>query len=432
MPIEVTCGHCHGDILVEAAGVTVACPLCGAHLHIPDPEAAIDLSPTTIQSGSAAMAPPVDRTMLDVTAILPAADNVLADAPTAISTADADEDWRPQPVDEATITATTMFEPPADAPDFSTPVAAETLRCEKDATSKAPAVAAPAQSAPEPAATAPAASVVAPSAPAMVPWNWFLIVASYASAVTIVLLYLLLTHRRHQLESLPDLVPKTFKGSVAIEVPAPQEEVAPGHVLKLGESQRFGSLRVTPVRITRGPIEFDHGFKFEDTTLEPSEPVLKLWLKFENVSRDQTFPPLDSTLVYKRVFKKQGPQRIFTNGFLCAADERRQGGQLYYVYELPELSEFVVVGQDLNRDLPPGDAWETFIPSQEEAVELSGDCVWRVQFRKGYNRRSGRGVTTLIDVPFHTVDIEMEAPIVREPEKPAPKKQQKPTAIRDV
>ena len=47
--------------------------------------------------------------------------------------------------------------------------------------------------------------------------------------------------------------------------------------------------------------------------------------------------------------------------------------------------------------------------SEEEAVELKGDLVWRVQIRKGYHPQSLRGVTTLIDVQFNSQDISNES-----------------------
>jgi CRISPR/Cas system CSM-associated protein Csm4 (group 5 of RAMP superfamily) len=71
-------------------------------------------------------------------------------------------------------------------------------------------------------------------------------------------------------------------------------------------------------------------------------------------------------------------------------------------------SEFRMVGQNLSIDLEPGEKLETFIPSDEEATSLSGDLVWRVQFRKGYNPSSKRGVTTLIDVRFNSRDVKDE------------------------
>jgi hypothetical protein len=72
---------------------------------------------------------------------------------------------------------------------------------------------------------------------------------------------------------------------------------------------------------------------------------------------------------------------------------------------MPEFSEFVIVGQDLDRDVKPGETWDTFIPSQDGIVDLHGDCVWRVQFRKGYHAGTGRGVTTLVDVKFDPQEI---------------------------
>ena len=410
MPLEVTCGHCQGDILVEAAGVTVACPLCGAHVEISDSEAAIEIP---VCGG---VLPPTDAT-----ALMPPTATDPSEEPTLALTADAgDDDWRPLPVEGPDLHAVPDFEPPADAPDFSAAAPLEhTTSLPADALSDVPTVLVANGSALKSAAVAPrsdASSRVSPagndgrhaSAQATVPFHWFVIAASYASAVTIILLYLFLMRRQHALESLPDLVPQTRGGSVALVVPAPQENVAPGHVLKLGQSERFGSVRVTPVKITRGPIEFDHAFKNSDVTLDPSEPVYKLWLTFENVSHDQVFPPLDRTLVFKRVYVKQGRlrnQRPLTNNFLCAADQRHKEGNLHYVYEMPELSEFVVVGQNLDQDVKPGETWETFIPSEEAIDDLTGECVWRVQFRKGYNARSGRGVTTLIDVVFDAAEV---------------------------
>src|SRR5262245_42304644 len=39
MAFEMICGQCRGNLLVEHFGVVVACPHCGAHLHIPAPDA---------------------------------------------------------------------------------------------------------------------------------------------------------------------------------------------------------------------------------------------------------------------------------------------------------------------------------------------------------------------------------------------------------
>ena len=149
-------------------------------------------------------------------------------------------------------------------------------------------------------------------------------VVSYASAVTLACLYLLWQvlaggNVNPDLESLPDLEPPTPKaGKVltlwSISSNAPMN---PGHTLKLGESQRYGSLRVTPIKVVREPIEFVHfdpSVKFERMK---TAPVLKLYLKFENVSKDQEFKPLDDKLVYVREPHKKLTDVDVANNFLC-------------------------------------------------------------------------------------------------------------------
>ena len=235
-----------------------------------------------------------------------------------------------------------------------------------------------------------------------------LVVGSYASAITIVLIYLLAAGRTHQLESLPDLKPPMKKGEISATFYSPKNDLPSGHVLKLGQSQRFGNVRVTPIKVTRGLVKFEHysgksALEFSDT-----QPLLKLWLKFENVSRDQTFSPLDALLIFKRSTQNKG-EKVFANNFLVAAENRKLIRSIFHAYDMPPHSEFAMIGQKLDTELPPGETWQTFVPSEEEAVELKGDLVWRVQIRKGYHPKSLRGVTTLIDVQFNSQDISNES-----------------------
>jgi len=245
----------------------------------------------------------------------------------------------------------------------------------------------------------------------VVPRQWFIMVAGYASAVTLALLFLLLTMRgggEHALESLPDLVPPMDKsGHIGMKKVPPELDVAPGHELRLGESQRFGNVRVTPVRVSRSPIKFEHAFGKQTAQREPTQPVLKLTLRFENVSTDQEFAPLDATLLYKRIFDKKAAKFIALN-FLSPEADRRNGENLHYLYDLPEFSEYVLAGQDLNHPLKPGETWETYVPSEEGITSIDGDWVWRVLLRKGYNPESKRGVTTLIDVRFSGEEVATE------------------------
>lgn len=285
------------------------------------------------------------------------------------------------------------------------------------AASEAPASVPTFNAAPSPAKTAPAvpASTVAGDAAAFAENEsasrqkfllmLLIIVGSYASAVTLVLVYMLIFSRTSALESLPDLKPPMNKnGDISWQYNPPVNNVAPGHVLSLGQSRRFGNVKVTPVKVTRGPVKFEHYAGQAGAARLPSEPVLKLWVKFENVSRNQTFSPLDPQLLFTRDVRNLG-ESIRANGFVTTEADRKKGKPLFYFFDIPVLSEFRIIGQNLNRELAPGDTVESFVPSEEDALNLKGDLVWRFQFRKGYHPKSMRGVTTLIDVRFNTKDI---------------------------
>ncbi len=229
-----------------------------------------------------------------------------------------------------------------------------------------------------------------------------LIVGSYASLITIYAAYLTLLGRTHQLESLPDLKTVPQQGGRAV-VPRPENDLPRGHELKLGQSQRYGNVKVTPLRVTSGPIKFEYFKDVPGNERAPSDPVLKLWLKFENVSDQQIITPIDSTLMY---FQRGHSPVISYNVIFRDVDRKKKDGLFFYNFDrLPPESEWRIVGQDANRELLPHEEYETFIPSQESVELPSGEVIWRVHFRKGYGPKTGNGVTTLIDVRFDKNDI---------------------------
>jgi hypothetical protein len=229
---------------------------------------------------------------------------------------------------------------------------------------------------------------------------------SYASAVTLALIYLLLTRggsgpQRHQLEDLRD--PVDEEGTVRIIQRG--VDLPLGHTLRLRESRRFGNILVEPLRVTRGPIEFEHFSGNPRKTHPPTPPVLKLWLRLTNVSTDQEIAPLDGLLLYKRALNREG--QVVANAFVCRAEDVRDG-EVVFTYPASPNSEWDMRGQHLGRVLKPGESLETFIPSDTEGLDrLQGELVWRFQLRKGY-APTGRGVTTLIQVTFPANGIEAE------------------------
>ena len=435
--------------------MVVACPTCGAHLeiHAESPQEAgeepVEAVTTDAEASSPAVLPPVEEGVLNESIPVEEPEqfishsspylNHLASLPASLTEP-------PEPPDSSAGVAT---EPETPAPIVEETAAApvETPPIEVEAEPDAdPLLASPPPSdvvAPVPPAvepvTPPAFSSVRDAAPSMsfgggdisptspsdttvattprtaevVSKQMFFYVATYASAMTLVVLYLvysMFTHREHALESLPDIEPPMQQGKIGMKTAKPSDEVPRGHVLRLGDSQRFGSVRVTPVKITRGPVAFEHLFGDRNMVRDPSRPVYKLWLRFENVSQDQEFVPLSTPLVYKR--HATGLGKYKTNNFLAAEKERaKKNGDIYYLFGLSENSEFALAGQKLDQPLPPGGTWETFLAAEDTLDAIDGDWTWRVFFRKGYNPRSHRGVTTVIDVRFDDRDITADSDV---------------------
>jgi hypothetical protein len=231
---------------------------------------------------------------------------------------------------------------------------------------------------------------------------------SYASAVTLALIYLLATRGlapslQHQLENLRD--PADEEGTVRIIERG--ADLPPGHTLRLAEGRRFGNILVEPLRLTRGPLEFVHFSGDPRNKQPPSAPVFKLWLRLTNHSEDQSIAPFDALLLYKRAINQSGTE--VANNFLCRQADRVDG-PVVFAYPTSQHSEWDMRGQYLGRVLQPGESLETFIPSDPEGLDgLTGELLWRFQMRKGY-ADTGRGVTTLVDVLFDSDDVVEEQP----------------------
>lgn len=235
--------------------------------------------------------------------------------------------------------------------------------------------------------------------------NMFVAVASYASAVTLALLWLLLNGRSHQLESLPDV--RTL-GADELQFVGFDAALPAGHTLGLNESRRYGDIRITPLKVTREPITFAH-YDTDSQTRPPTEPVLKLWLKFENVATDVAFPPFDAALMSRRAMVGTDRNQAKANSFLYRSGKPRTPENVILNYNHSIESEWDLDKQP-NGSLAVGGTQTTFVATSEEglarATSVPGELTWRVQFRKGINRETRRGVTTLVDVCFSTTEIE--------------------------
>ena len=305
----------------------------------------------------------------------------------------------------------------------SAETATATEETSEEAVSETPAPAETETTESTPAATEPAASPAPQSyrKPKTVSKRLFTLTLTYAIAATIMVAMLLYAKYQgdpHQLESLPDLKPPIKNDEIALQLVPENAELPPGHTLQLGGSgRRFGNVMVTPLRVTRGPLEFEHYTGDASRTREPtSSDVLKLYLKFENMSEDQTFEPLDQKLLLSRVPGKTPDSPMRANNFVSQIDQRHPDGERVLVYDMPPSWEWNLKGQNINQEstpqkLEPGQSFETFVATNEAGIDsLTGELVWRLQIRKGYNPKSHRGVTTLIDVVFNSDQIQKDVP----------------------
>lgn len=434
MAIELQCGECSSVLVADAPGTMVACPQCGAHLMVPE------LAAIASEAGAAGIGAEV-ADMATVVPVLaddgdiPCSEPKTDELPGALVSAPFDAPTEALPeataaalaaLDSArSITAsaeTQAFTLPAESARPSESVASESLAATAPFTlpdgvasreQESPGSASPLS---HPVASAPAVAPVPGNMVSgdMVPRKWFqfaLMACSILGFITLFLGYAVSQQifRRHQLESLPDLAPPRPKDGrrevTQINVPF-DAPMAPLHTLRLGDSRRFGNLVLTPLRIEQRPIEFVHYDPNNKTAHPPSEPVWRLVMRVENAG-PVPFAPFDHQLIYSKQENRKNAAVLLANNFVGLASRREPKAPRVLMYELPEGSVWDVKGQLCGRDLAPGEAVETFLATDPAGLDrLTGDLVWRIHFRKGHNEKSGRGVTTVVEIAFHDSDVE--------------------------
>lgn len=414
MTVEVECSSCGGRMMADTPGIVVECPHCQTHLHIPDHDGTAEATDAPVDQTASSSIIGLPRTAPTATSsdLADVADSIFPGLP---GTNDINKDANTE-TDGAATSVTDAFDfgesPPEDNLDVTEAISITSLpdgiaAGQKEDNSSSHTASTPAEPSverPVERPVEPTRAVVTSAAGGRSPRvsnTLFIVVAGYAVAVTIAVVYLLIQNQSGGRLNLPDVVPKqTGDGKVVFRLFRENIQLPKGHILQLGETQRFGSLEITVVKVTREPAilvgEFDQG---------PTEDVFKLWLEIKNVSVDQTFAPFGRTLARKRSEKDQR-----ANIFVSRVDQKRRDGERVLMYDLPVADATLVLkGQEIDHPLSPGDEYQTFLASSDVGLEsLTGDLVWRVHIRKGYNRKSMRGVTTLFEVNFHRDDVEVK------------------------
>lgn len=241
-------------------------------------------------------------------------------------------------------------------------------------------------------------------------------VQGYAIAITLLMIFCLMTGRlklfgNAALESLPDIRPLDSNEFRKVPDGTPVPE---GHVLKLGESRRFGDVVLTPVKVTREPLTFEQFQTKAPATTLTTDPVLKLWLRFENRSGWYAFPPFDAGLMSHRTPRFSTDESTIVNSMLNISSPGSSSPVRVLNFLQTMDNAFVIVGQQSGKVILPEETFETFIACSEDIQYITATpetgYTWRVQFRKGVHGSSGHGVTTLVDVLFSEADITETAP----------------------
>ncbi|MCA9062622.1 MAG: hypothetical protein KDA96_06170 [Planctomycetaceae bacterium] len=255
-----------------------------------------------------------------------------------------------------------------------------------------------------------------------VPGRLTSIVMGYAIALTLLVLVLLISGRLrfssvHPLESLPDLRP--LDSNEFQKVPE-GTELPDGHVLNLGQSQRYGDVVFTPVRVTREKLTFHHSRTNQPAEILTTRPVLKLWFECRNVNDEFAFPAWDNWLMSSRSPAESIDDSTAANSWLMVfngkdekdgANQSSDGVRVLNYLQSPH-NEFLIDGQEAGQSIAPGQTGISFAACAEsindQKVDEQTEYRWRLQVRKGVHEASGHGVTTLVEVAFSGRDIQSQ------------------------
>jgi hypothetical protein len=216
-------------------------------------------------------------------------------------------------------------------------------------------------------------------------WLAFVLVLSYASAVTIGLAWIWWTGRRlhpDEDEASPPAAAEVRADPGARSVQSRRVITPPpipaDRVTTLGRTIRVGDLEVTPLRVTSGLVLL-RGTLTGNRIHSGGDEALKLRLRLKNVSEDSIFAPLDEGFLRER---GAGP-----GDSLVEAD-----GRQIEMYPLAVASELAVVGQAF-RELEPGQSYETqIVTAPDSAGRTAPEMTWRLRLRTGIERTDTIGV----------------------------------------
>ena len=215
--------------------------------------------------------------------------------------------------------------------------------------------------------------------------SWpFILLLSYASAVTIGLIWVLwggLKIRESQEDDFPaaSTAPDPGRRADLSRKVASPPSIASDHRTTLGKPLRMGLLEATPLGISLGKVRLQRSFDPAQGR-DGGDNALRLKLRLENVSTDAIFFPLDEA------FLRENERRQ-----LDSSIETSDGLQIE-MFPLAVASEWSIVGQEF-RELKPGQSYETEVVSAPDVQgHVTPEMTWRLRLRTGINQTDTMGV----------------------------------------
>ena len=199
------------------------------------------------------------------------------------------------------------------------------------------------------------------------------------------------------------------------------QEVVPAHLrTKIGVAIRVGELEVTPLAVEKVTVSvLVSGFSKSEPCKGDS---LVLRLKLKNVSKDQTFSPLD--YYFNRKWKEKSrnsyPPPFTLVQFGTEKPEKSFfGGPANWLplalagSKKSQSPRETVEDENLDKTLEPGDEMTAFLctdgddSSAQEILNHQGPMLWRLQVRRGLVPVGAKEIpaTSVIGVEFGAIDV---------------------------
>ena len=176
-----------------------------------------------------------------------------------------------------------------------------------------------------------------------------ILLASYASAVTIALIWVLVSGRTivgptdifHPTQMGPE---SSRRGKVSATL-EPAAKIPLTRVTTLGKLLRVGNLEIIPIEVSRGPVSL-RKIRDLDEYRDGGADALQIRLRLRNTSNNLVFAPLDESYIRDR-------DRGAPDSFIQVGSSER-----IYLYPLAVESEWSIVGQSFPT-LNPDETAET-------------------------------------------------------------------------